>query len=197
MVKELLDPAVITTMEAKAEIEYRTLNSEYLTGKDVILAMAPIIDNAEQNYQILDKIDMTGREITQIDTFKSNVKTRSEKMALISNGRNTIQLLDWNEITTIVRHDPVVRVIGPDAFAIADVFCGNMLKMIETKIVDNFKLTADVTKDIAGLTGQTIEEVTSKLEERIVDFKTLLGDVFKYPERKTEEPNDPLLDSMR
>jgi len=90
-----------------------------------------------------------------------------------------------------------VRIIGPDAINIADIFCINMLETLKTKTVENFKLNVDLIKDVAGLTGKTVEDITTILDTKISDFKDSLEELFKYSERKTEEINDPTLETMR
>ena len=173
MVKPMLEQSqILEGLEAPEEIVYRELNSEALTGQDVILCMASIIDLP--GWEILDTIDAEARKMDRLTMRQSKVTTRSEKMALISNGRNTIQLLDWKETSTIVTHDPIVRVIGPDAFQIANTFLSGLLAKLSERL---FKIEFDETaaKDIATLTERPLEEIMSlktDLETTAESFRT-------------------------
>jgi len=171
-VKEMLTPQDIEMgiRNAPQEIVFRELNSEALTGQDVIECMAPIID--QEGWEILDKIDAESRKMENMSIRSERRTTRTEKMAFMSNGRNTIQLLDWEVKSTIVTHDPEIRMIGPDAVELAGVFCEGMLERLMTRLV-KFDFDETVAKDIAGLKGVAVESITnlkSQIEQEIKAF---------------------------
>ena len=159
MVKPMLEQdQIMPGVPAPEEILYKELNSEALTGQDVIVCMGPVIDSP--GYEILEHVDAEARKMDRLSMSQSKVTTRSEKMAFITNGRNTIQLLDWEEKSTIVTHDPIVRIIGPDALSIADTFLSGMLGKLSTKLC-SIVFDETAAKDISVLTGRPIEEITS------------------------------------
>jgi hypothetical protein len=161
MVQELLtEDQIALGVPTPEEIVYKELASEYLTGRQVILCMQEVID--QEGYQILDMMDAEGRGTTtykaEHDTYSQKIRT--EKSAIISNGRNTIQLLDWVERDVVVRHDPIIRVIGPDAMGLADFFCGKLLDVLAGHLV-TVEFNSDVAKDIASLVGLTEDEMNT------------------------------------
>jgi len=161
LVQELLtEDQILQGVVQPEEVEYKVLASEYLTGKQVILCMAAVVD--EPGWQILDLMDAEGRGLSKFNAThtQSTTKVRTEKSALISNGKNTLQLLDWVEKDIVQRHDPIIRVIGPDAFEIADYFCGKMLDVLSGHLL-KIEMDETVAKDIAGLTGRSLDEIMS------------------------------------
>lgn len=177
-VEQLQDPLSDVKLDIPKEpVLFRELNSEALTGEDVIMCIAPIID--QEDWKIIDKVTAEGRSVQKMDIRTDQVKTRSEKMAFITNGRNTVQLLDWQEKTSIVRHDPVVRVIGPDAPEIATEFCSNLL----VKLVDRLmvvKMADDVAKDIAGLVGIGVEILKSIEADLKAEAESLITQALRF-----------------
>jgi hypothetical protein len=175
-VKEMLTPEDIAmgVTNAPEEILFRELNSEALTGKDVIDCMAPIID--QPGWEILDKIDAESRKMETMSVRTERRTTRTEKMAFMSNGRNTVQLLDWEVKSNIVTHDPEIRMIGPDAADLAETFCAGMLERLMDRIV-TINVDETVVKDIAGLKGVSVDSIKTTIEAMKQEIKSFIDSI--------------------
>ena len=158
------------------DILFKELNSEALTGKDVIECMAPVIDG--DDWHIVDKISAEGRGVQQISMTHDEIKTRTEKMAFLTNGKNSVQLLDWKEESSIVRHDPIVRCIGPDAEEISKIFLDNILMKLVDSLV-KIELKEDIAKDIANLTGENLESIKAIKGDLEAEKEVLINSLLK------------------
>jgi len=159
------------------EILFKELASEALTGKDVILCMSPIIE--QPGWEILDTVSAEGRNLQRMTMTTSEQKLRTEKMAILSNGRNTIHLLDWQEQTSIVKHDPIVRIVGPDAPMIAGDICKNMF----TRLVDKLmivRMDETVAKDISNLVNIPLEEIKTVETDIKTQSEMIINEMIKY-----------------
>lgn len=176
MLKVYVKPILEETTIEQEEILFRELQSEALTGQDIIDCVAPIID--QPGWEILDKITAKGRGVQKMSMTHDKVKTRSEKMAFLTNGRNSLQLYDWKETTSIVKHDPIIRMIGPDAQALADTFLGGMLRRLVDRLV-TITLKEDVATDIANLTGEDLETIKAIEEDLVAEKEVLIHNLLK------------------
>jgi hypothetical protein len=145
-------------LKKSEKVLFREFQSDVLTGRDVVQAMVVIID--QPGWKILEKIDAKSRKMESISITQDLETERFDKMALISNGRNSISLLDWEEHSTVVRHDPVIKVVGPDAPELATIIIDNMLVKLTEKLV-KISLDSAVAKDISRLIGVDIDTITS------------------------------------
>jgi hypothetical protein len=165
----------LITPEQKAgeDILFKEFQTEVLTGKDVILALSPIIDQA--GWHVIETANAKGRGVEQYysehDVWAQ--KQRSEKMAIMTNGKNTIMLLDWVEEEVVTRHDPVIRVVGVDAEEIAGEVHRRILMKLAPKLV-TITVDEDVAKDFEGLTNNPVETFLAIGEDLKAEAENLI-----------------------
>ena len=177
-VKQMHDPLLDVKLDIPTEeILFRELASEALTGKDVILCMSPIIE--QPGWEILDTVSAEGRNVQRLTMQTSENKIRTAMMAILSYGRNTIHLLDWQEKTTILRHDPIVKIVGPDAPQIATEFCNNMLARLVDKLVV-IKMDETVAKDISSLANIPLEEIKTVEADIKTQAEMIIGEMISF-----------------
>jgi len=152
--------------EIEESVRARTLielSSEVLSLKETIRkVLAPVIDDG--SWALLDEITAESRGMQRLSARTTVRKERSEDIMLFSNGKNTIYLLDFTEQERVVKHDPIIRIVGKDALTIAAVLLENIATTLTKKI---FMVNGKVLKDLASIFGgkTDVERLVAEVEE--------------------------------
>ncbi len=156
---------------------FAEFSTEVLTLEDVVLALREIIDDEKEGYHVLPFVGSVGESVERLDIYTSIHRRRADKAYTISNGRNTIYLLDYVVKAKRVYHDPIICIIGPDAEKIAVKTVNNLKRVLLPKICD-LKINDAAITDFAKLTGrkkiEIIQKVSEVLEEAEVALKMKL-----------------------
>jgi len=174
--KELSQP-----LSRKVFAEFST---ETLTLEDVVHALSEIIDDEKEGYHLLPSLGSFGESVERLDIYTSLRKRRVDRAYTISNGKNTIYILDYLIKTKKIYHDPVICIIGPDAEIIASKVLNNLKRMIVTKLCD-LKINDAAVSDFSRLTKKrkmdVYKVVSDVLEETEVAIKMKLLDEDDLP----------------
>jgi len=164
---------IVPQEEIQEDVLYKEFQTEVLTGKDVIMSLSPIID--QKGWHIIEKANALGRGVNRYyaehDLWAE--KHRSEKMAIMTNGKNTIMLLDWVEESVVTKHDPVIRVVGTDATKIADKVIRGLLLRLVPKLI-KIEVNEDVAKDISGITDDSLETFLAIGEDLKIEAENMV-----------------------
>jgi len=146
---------VLIQPELRGETEtLLDVRTEILTLEECIEALRPVLDSG--GWQKLE--DLQGERRIKSRTRQGantlvTTKTRTDRIVILSNGINTIHMLDWTEKTKErVIHDPEIRIVGPDALDIYNTLRDNIItslmdRAIEVSVVVNDK----VVRELGGL----------------------------------------------
>ena len=144
--------------------ETRTLldvRTEILTLEECIEALRPVLDSG--GWHKLEDLQGERRIKSRTRHGADTVVTtnmRTDRIVMLSNGRNVIHMLDWIEKTKErVIHDPEIRIVGPDAQSIYDTLYNNIItslteKAIEVSVVMNHKVVRELGVLLNKLTMQ-------------------------------------------
>jgi len=158
---------------------FAEFSTEVLSLEDVILALSGIIDDEAEGYHRLPFLSAKSEGLEQLDIYTSIRRRRTDRAYVVSNGRNTIYMLDYVVKARRIYHDPVVCIIGPDAERIAERTVRNLKRMLLPKICD-MRINDDALTDFAKITGtkktEVLKEVSKVLEEAEVALKMRLLD---------------------
>ncbi len=133
------------------------VRTESLTLEECIEALRPVLDSG--GWHKLE--DLQGeRRIKSRTTQGANTlvttKTRTDRIVILSNGMNTIHMLDWTEKTkekTI--HDPEIRIVGPDALNIYNILRTNIMSSLVAKAIEISVVVNDTAvKELSKLSGK-------------------------------------------
>ncbi len=144
--------------ETKTLLDVRT---ELLTLEECIEALRPVLDSG--GWHKLE--DLQGERRIKSRTLKGAntlVKTnmRTDRIVILSNGANTIHMLDWTEKTRErIIHDPEIRIVGPDALNIYNTLHDNIVstlidKAIEISVAVNHRAVTELSRLLNKLTMQ-------------------------------------------
>ena len=143
---------------------FAQLSTETLTLKDIILSLRSIIDDEKNGYYRLPLLTARGEGLQRLDFYTSLRKERADKAIIISNGRNTIYMLDYVMKTKRVYHDPILCIIGPEAEYIAEHTLKKLSKILLSKIY-RVELNYKAISDFSNLMGYGKREVIKHLSE--------------------------------
>ena len=143
---------------------FAQLSTETLTLKDIILSLRDIIDDEKNGYHRLPLITARGEGFQRLDFYTSLRRERADKAFIISNGRNTIYMLDYIVRARRVYHDPILCIIGPEAEYIAEYALKRLSKILLSKIY-RVELDYKAIADFSRLTGYGKREVIKHLSE--------------------------------
>jgi len=143
---------VLIQPELRGETEtLLDVRTKILTLEECINALRPVLDSG--GWHKLE--DLQGeRRIKSRTRHGANtvVKTdmRTDRIVVLSNGANTIHMLDWTEKTKKrVIHDPEIRIVGPDAQSIYNTLYNGIInslidKAIEVSVVVNHEVVREL-----------------------------------------------------
>ena len=164
---------------------FAQISSEALTLKDIVISLSGIIDDEKNGYHMLPLLDAKSEILQRLDVYTSLRRERADKAYVISNGRNTIYLLDYVVKTRKVYHDPVLCIIGPDAEEIAEYALERLSRLLLSKTY-RIELNEEAIRDFSRLTGckkrEVIENLLGIFEEakialKMKFFKGDMGDI--------------------
>jgi hypothetical protein len=139
------------------------LNTEVLSLKEVMKILSPIIDDG--SYQMLDLITAESRGMQELSAFSLLETTRHDTVAIVSNGVNTIAIVDFDvETRRITRHDPIIKITGRDSLAIAKTLISGIRSLLIDRLVE-FTAPEAVVKDISRIDGKPEEEIQKEIDK--------------------------------
>ena len=143
---------------------FARLSTETLSLKDVILSLRDIIDDEKNGYYRLPLVTARGEGFQRLDFYTSLRRERADRAFIVSNGRNTIYILDYIVRARRVYHDPVLCIIGPEAENIAEYALKRLSKILLSKTY-RVELDYRAIVDFSRLTGYKKREVIEHLSE--------------------------------
>ena len=143
---------------------FAQLSTETLSLKDVILSLRDIIDDEKNGYYRLPLVTARGEGFQRLDFYMSLRRERADRAFIVSNGRNTIYILDYIVRARRVYHDPVLCIIGPEAENIAEYALKRLSKILLLKTY-RVELDYRAIVDFSRLTGYEKREVIEYLSE--------------------------------
>ena len=143
---------------------FAQLSTETLSLKDVILSLRDIIDDEKNGYYRLPLVTARGEGFQRLDFYMSLRRERADRAFIVSNGRNTIYILDYIVRARRVYHDPVLCIIGPEAEYIAEYALKRLSKILLSKTY-RVELDYRAIVDFSRLTGYEKREVIEYLSE--------------------------------
>ena len=165
------------TSEPLSRRLFAQFSTEVLSLEDVILALSWIIDDEAEGYHRLPFLSAESEGLERLDVYTSIRKRRAERAYVVSNGRNTIYILDYVVKARRVYHDPVLCIVGPEAERIAERTLRNLKRILLPKICD-MRINDHALTDFARLIGakktDVLKEVSEVLEEAEVALKMRL-----------------------
>lgn len=146
-----LKPNMLIEPELQKVFELKTL---ILTADECIDALAPVINQPGWHHLNTIRAD----QVTVRSTSRTRTTTRRcDKVVLLSNGANTIEIHDWLEKNSTVQlpiHDPEIRIIGPDARGIFDVLYHGVIDLLVQKVFEiRTTMHTAVVDEIAKIAG--------------------------------------------
>ncbi len=175
---------------------FARISTKTLTLKDVILSLSDIIDNEQNGYRILPFLDARSESLQRLDIYSSLRKKRADKAYVISNGRNTIYVLDYVIKAQKIYHDPVLCIIGPDAEKIADYVLKRLSKILLSKTY-RIELNERAVEDFSRLMGykrmEVIKQISDTFREAEIALKMKL---LKGNLEETAPPNRRLSEKI-
>jgi len=152
---------------------FARISTEALTLKDVIHSLSGIIDDERNGYCLLPFMDARSESLQRLDIYTSLRKQRADKAYILSNGRNTIYVLDYVVRERKIYHDPVLCIIGPDAEKIANYVLKQLSKILLSKTY-NIELNENAIRDFSRLTGYERTEVIKQLSDTFKEAEIAL-----------------------
>ena len=153
---------------------FAQISSEALTLKDIVISLSGIIDDEKNGYHMLPLLDAKSEILQRLDVYTSLRRERADKAYVISNGRNTIYLLDYVVKTRKVYHDPVLCIIGPDAEEIAEYALERLSRLLLSRTY-RIELNEEAIRDFSRLAGcekrEVIENLLGIFEEAKIALK--------------------------
>jgi len=159
--------------EPQSRRVFAELSTEVLTIEDVVEALSEVIDNEEEGYHRLPFVSARSEGIRRIDAYTSLRKERADKAYMISNGKNTIYMLDYVVKAQRIYHDPVLCIIGPEAKEIAQLALKNLSRLLLPKMY-SLKFRDEAIKDFSNLTGYRKADVIKMLSETFEEAEIAL-----------------------
>lgn len=169
---------------------FAKISTEVLSLEDVVRSLSEIIDNKELGYHKLPFISAKSESIQRLDIYTSLRKERVDKAFMVSNGKNTIYMLDYLVKAQKVYHDPVLCIVGPEAEEIAQSALKNLSKLLLPKTY-NLRFDYEAIKDFSNLTGNNRSEVIKSLSETFEEAELALKMRLLKDHRDRTEPSTP------
>lgn len=150
--------------EPSTKAVFAKISTEVLTLEDIVCSLSDIIDEKKLGYHRLPFVDAKSESLQRLDVYTSLRRRRADRAYLLSNGRNTIYLLDYVVKAKNVHHDPVVCIIGPDAEKIAQIVTERLSRILLSKTYQ-IKFNEETIKDFSNLMGYEKAKVVKQLSE--------------------------------
>ena len=163
--KNLIEPA---SRKVFAKISTEVLNLE-----DVVQSLSEIIDDEKLRYYKLPFMSGRSESVQRLDVYTSLRRERADRSYVVSNGKNTIYMLDYVVKTQRIYHDPILCIVGPEAEEIAQLTLNNLSKLLLSKTY-YLKFDSEAIKEFSNLLGYKKEEVVKNLSETFEEAEIAL-----------------------
>ncbi|RJS88578.1 hypothetical protein CW705_08650 [Candidatus Bathyarchaeota archaeon] len=156
---------------------FAQISTQVLTLEDVIRSISSVIDDEKQGYRRLPFINARSESIQRLDIYTSLRKTRADKAFILSNGRNTIYMLDYVVKVQRVYHDPVLCIIGPEAEEIAQLALKRLSRILLSKMYE-IRFNDEAIRDFSNMMrykkAEVLTHLSSIFEEAEIALKMRL-----------------------
>lgn len=152
---------------------FAKISTEVLSLEDVVRSLSNIIDDERLEYYKLPFMNARSENIRRLDVYTSLQKKRADKAYVVSNGKNTIYMLDYVVKARRMYHDPVLCIVGPEAEKIAQLTLKNLSRILLPKMY-NLKFDDESIKEFSNLTGYKKAEVIKNLSETFEEAELTL-----------------------
>jgi hypothetical protein len=159
-----LEILVQETISEPAPKVYAKISTEILGLEDVVHSLSEIIDDERLGYHRLPFMDARSESIQRLDAYTSLRKVRVDKAYIVSNGRNTIYMLDYVEKSQKMYHDPVICIVGPEATEIAQSTLKNLSRILVPRMY-SLRFDDEAIKDFSNLAGYKKADIIKELSE--------------------------------
>ena len=163
--KNIFEPA---SMKVFAKI-----STEVLSLEDVVQSLSEIIDDEKLRYHKLPFINGRSESIQRLDVYTSLRKERADRAYVVSNGKNTIYMLDYVVKTQRIYHDPVLCIVGLEAEEIAQLVLSNLSKTLLPKTY-YLRFDSEAIREFSNLLGYKKDEVIRNLSETFEEAEIAL-----------------------
>jgi len=156
---------------------YAQLSTDVLTLEDIVRSISSIIDDEKQGYHRLPFMNARGESLRRLDVYTDLRKTRADKAFVLSNGKNTIYMLDYVVKTQKMYHDPVLCIVGPEAERIAGFALKNLSRILLSKTYEvrfNDGAIKDFSKMMKYEKSEVITQLSNIFEEAEIAVKMRL-----------------------
>lgn len=173
---------------------FAQISTEVLTLEDVVHSLSGIIDDEALGYHKLPFMSARSESLQRLDVYTSLRKRRADKAFIVSNGKNTIYMLDYVVKAQKVYHDPVLCIIGPDAEKIGKFTLKRLSRLLLSKMY-RIGFNDEAIRDFSNLTGdrksRVITQLSDTFEEAELEVRMkLLND--PMDERESSAPRSGL-----
>jgi len=141
---------------------FAQISTRVLTLEDVIQSISGIIDDKKQGYHKLPFVNARSEGLQRLDIYTALRKTRADKAFVLSNGRNTIYVLDYVVKTQKVYHDPVLCIVGPEAEKIAEFALKRLSKILLSRMYE-VRFNDEAIRDFSNMMKYKKSEVIAQL----------------------------------
>ena len=163
--------------DSQSRSVFAKLSTEVLSLEDVVLALSEIIDDEAGGYYMLPFISTRSEVRERPEIYASLHRVRAYRAYMVSNGKNTIYMLDYIVKAKKTYHDPIICIIGPDTSKIADKALRNLSSRLLSKTY-NLKIDEKAVTDFSNLMGyrksEVVNEISRILEEAEIVIKMKL-----------------------
>jgi len=173
---------------------FAQISTKVLTLEDVIRSISSIIDDEKQGYYRLPFMNARSESLQRLDIYTTLRRTRADRAFILSNGKNTIYVLDYVVKTQRVYHDPVLCIVGPEAEKIAETALKGLSRILLSKMYEirfDDEAIGDFSKMMKYEKSEVIAQLSRIFEEAEIALKMRLLEGYE-DERQHASPKGEL-----
>jgi len=152
---------------------FAQISTGVLTLEDVIQSISDIIDDEKNAYYRLPFMSARSESLQRLDVYTSLRKTRADRAFVLSNGKNTIYMLDYVVKAQKVFHDPILCIVGPEAEKIAESALKRLSKILLSKTYE-VKFNDEAIRDFSNIMKYKKSEVIAELSNTFEEAELAL-----------------------
>jgi len=152
---------------------FAQISTRVLTLEDVIQSISDVIDDEKNGYHRLPFMSARSESLQRLDIYTSLRKMRADRAFVLSNGKNTIYMLDYVVKAQRVFHDPLLCIVGPEAEKIAESALKRLSKILLSKTYE-VKFNDDAIIDFSNIMKYKKSEVITELSDTFEEAELAL-----------------------
>lgn len=152
---------------------FAKISTEVLSLEDIVRSLSNIIDDEELGYHRLPFMNASSKSLQRLDVYTSLRRERADKAFIVSNGKNTIYMLNYVVKAQRIYHDPVLCIVGPEAEKIGQSVLEKLSRLLLSKMY-SVKFEDEAVVDFSNLTGYKKSDVIKKLSETFEEAELAL-----------------------